>query len=400
MQFAASPLAVYLFWDIINPGTDQKVGGPSELFSTMSREMAAWIYIDANKFLDFYRVNDQAVIATLTALGQVAGSVFVTSQIVGEVNRNKLQVALKHMGAFRSQYEAIQLDPEPWYLHKESTKTGAFKVKKHSTLKSELADKIESFAMEVTKSTDVISKHLKPVFDSARDSLSKEAILSKARLRRELGHPPGKKGDPLGDQLSWEQLLDALVAGDQLWVVSADSDYSCDCGSSRFLNPYLMNDVVTKTRSSDKVYCFDNLADALADFKKRSSNNLEQGQEKDLNEAATAEREVKQGSRAVVTTSVTTTTTTSNPNMYTGYAAATVPVGITSPVGFTQLSTPSGWAFAAPNSSTFTAVVGSPSWCSRCGNLLNGPPITFVDEGVQKSVMQCQRCGSLSSARP
>jgi PIN like domain len=124
--------------------------------------MADLIYIDANKYLEFYKANDQAIVATLTALEQHAKRVFVTRRIVDEVKRNKLQYALRHMGEYRDQYKVIQLDPEPWYLHKVRTKAGGDRVKKHSTLITELDEKITRYAREVSRSEDVISKHLRP----------------------------------------------------------------------------------------------------------------------------------------------------------------------------------------------------------------------------------------------
>lgn len=58
---------------------------------------------------------------------------------------------------------------------------------------------------QISCSEDEVSKALIPIFDKAVAHSPKE--LQKARNRKEIGNPPGKKGDPLGDQLTWEQIL-------------------------------------------------------------------------------------------------------------------------------------------------------------------------------------------------
>ena len=47
---------------------------------------------------------------------------------------------------------------------------------------------------------------------------------SRARIRKELGNPPGKVNDPLGDQLNWTQVLENIEKVSALWIVSADND--------------------------------------------------------------------------------------------------------------------------------------------------------------------------------
>jgi len=50
------------------------------------------------------------------------------------------------------------------------------------------------------------------------------AMVDRARLRRDVGNPPGK-GTSLGDQINWEYLLDKVADGVDLHVVSKDGDY-------------------------------------------------------------------------------------------------------------------------------------------------------------------------------
>ena len=63
--------------------------------------------------------------------------------------------------------------------------------------------------------------------------------LQKARMRKEHGDPPGKNRDPLGDQLTWEQLLDAAQGKNAVWIVSTDHDYCYVHNDKAFLHPTL-----------------------------------------------------------------------------------------------------------------------------------------------------------------
>ena len=49
-------------------------------------------------------------------------------------------------------------------------------------------------------------------------------MITRARLRRDVGNPPGKT-NTLGDQINWEYLLECVADGVDLHVVSIDGDY-------------------------------------------------------------------------------------------------------------------------------------------------------------------------------
>jgi hypothetical protein len=93
-----------------------------------------------------------------------------------------------------------------------------------------------------------------------------EEQLRHARDRRERGNPPGKQNNPLGDQLSWEQWLDAVKNQRRVWVITRDSDYIERIGGTEtVLNPFLAAEL--KVRGVDDIRAFDNLAKAITDIK-------------------------------------------------------------------------------------------------------------------------------------
>ena len=66
-----------------------------------------------------------------------------------------------------------------------------------------------------------------------------EAIVAEARLRLELGHPPGKRGS-IGDAVNWESLLTGSYKLD-LYVISADRDWGSPLDETKF-NEFLRDE--------------------------------------------------------------------------------------------------------------------------------------------------------------
>jgi len=74
-----------------------------------------------------------------------------------------------------------------------------------------------------------------------------ETIIAAARLRREVGNPPGKSGSA-GDAINWETIL-ANPPSDDLYFVTADSDYSSPVDPARF-NEFLLAEWMGATSKS------------------------------------------------------------------------------------------------------------------------------------------------------
>jgi hypothetical protein len=74
----------------------------------MSSALDAFIFIDANVYLDFYRIPSGKKL--LTSLLEQRDHIFVTTQLVNEVTRNKLKVAANSLD---TQFAKIQLPGLP-----------------------------------------------------------------------------------------------------------------------------------------------------------------------------------------------------------------------------------------------------------------------------------------------
>jgi hypothetical protein len=120
----------------------------------------------------------------------------------------------------------------------------------------------------VSRSEDDVSKALANLFAGAVRESPDE--LERARLRKERGNPPGKPGDPLGDQLTWEQLLTHAKGKSRVWIISADGDYGLQHEGRRVLNALLHEELAALNTPPTRVFCFDDLLKGLDHFAKQT----------------------------------------------------------------------------------------------------------------------------------
>src|SRR5271166_369113 len=230
----------------------------------------ALLFIDANKYLDhldLYRTKTGKL--NLAALSQQADHIFVTQKVVDEVKRNKI----KETAAFLTKH---------WELAKAQTYDvpdhlfGASEGQSKDIRRqmNEIQQKIEqvnneprSLAMEImtkiSQSTDEVSTALAPIFANA--ACHSDEQLQKAKERKERGDPPGKQTDPIGDQVSWEQILGQFVGKTRLWIITRDSDYGSKYGGTGFFNQFLYEELAKVSRSAE-VFLFENVLEGIKHF--------------------------------------------------------------------------------------------------------------------------------------
>ncbi len=232
------------------------------------------IYIDANVYLRFFDTASHKLKGLLKTVVELREYIFVSEQIREEVLRNKLNVAIH---SFNTSYKALGMDHAafPEHLEHESVKNLADWNRKRNKLmneenllKREYSNIVSHTLNQIVTSTDNVSKELDHIFSAAKAPSDEEMRF--ARLRKDCGNPPGKVGDPLGDQLSWEQLL-GCYKDQTLWVVTNDSDYLSAYDKKTYLNPLLYRDLVKRSgRPDPPVYLFRSLPEALDDFRNKT----------------------------------------------------------------------------------------------------------------------------------
>ena len=231
------------------------------------------LFIDANIYLGLFNTNKPEFKKLLNSLIELKNNIFISKQIVDEVSRNKLNVFRQSIDNYIRQSTVIST-MLPEHLDNERSKSFSDWNKKRKNLELMFKDSnqdlhfiLDNVLNSISESSDNISKLLEEIFSAARPAQVNELI--NARIRRELGNPPGKSDDPLGDQLSWEMLINSLDNISTLYIVSTDRDYFTEHKDSLYLNPLLSRDVL-KANGKIKIKLFNKLSEALRDYNKET----------------------------------------------------------------------------------------------------------------------------------
>jgi hypothetical protein len=226
------------------------------------------LFVDANQYLNLYRMVSGKNL--LAALEEQREYIFVTAQVVDEVHRQKVKVAASFLAE-----QIRKLEPKSIAVPDHLLGTGDGRVvsmreqlreinKRLKDSNEELRKLTRDLLEQVSQSKDEVSKRLAAIF--SRAVAPKEDELQRARVRRERGNPPGKRSDPLGDQLNWEQILSQCQGNRRVWIITKDSDYATEHDGTMFLNAALYQELARLYRSVPEVFCFDNIVDGFRHF--------------------------------------------------------------------------------------------------------------------------------------
>ncbi|MDR7556050.1 MAG: hypothetical protein QN157_10620 [Armatimonadota bacterium] len=97
-----------------------------------------------------------------------------------------------------------------------------------------LIERVEADVANGSLEADAVIGEL---FQVARRISTTDEALSRAKLRVELGRPPGRK-ESLGDAVNWELMLATVPQGEDLYFVSDDADYTSSLNEDQ-IHPYL-----------------------------------------------------------------------------------------------------------------------------------------------------------------
>lgn len=238
------------------------------------------VFIDANIYLNFFDSNKPNLKKLLNSLLEIKDSIFVSTQIVDEVNRNKLDIARKSFSNYFDNILKLNLINFPEHLEVESNKLQSWKNQnkeinqKQEELKKQLAEIIQKTLEEIMRSADKVSQTFGLLFEDALEA--SEAEIQAARHRKEIGNPPGKAKDPLGDQISWELFLKCSISSEKIWIITKDLDYYTSFHGEIYLNPFLYNELVEANDGNPSIFCFESLSDGLNHFNKNSSEKIKE----------------------------------------------------------------------------------------------------------------------------
>lgn len=237
------------------------------------------IFIDANIYLKFFDSNKPELKKLLNALVEIKDSLFLSSQIVDEVNRNKLDVAQRSLNNHFSNLANIKPVNLPEHLEAVSVNLQIWNnqskemYQQRKELQKTLEELIHTTLEEIMLSTDKVSQTFRILFEGAAKASENE--IQAARYRREVGNPPGKSNDPLGDQISWEQFKNCSSCSENLWIITNDSDYYTAFKNKTYLNAFLYNELLVTNTAKPSIFCFETLAEGLKHFNEQSSKKID-----------------------------------------------------------------------------------------------------------------------------
>jgi hypothetical protein len=188
------------------------------------------LFIDANQYVELYGLTKGKRLLDL--LESQKDHIFVTAQIVDEVLRNKLRSAQTFLLANQIKGSI------PDHLLDLSDKRTKELRKIIQSAADEMTVLVTNALSKISRSEDEVSRRLRDLFDNKVISPS-PCEMQRARDRKERGNPPGKREDPLGDQVTWEQLLTYGKGAKQLWIITEDQDYFIKHNKKPLLNSLL-----------------------------------------------------------------------------------------------------------------------------------------------------------------
>lgn len=251
----------------------------------------AKLFLDANIYLDFYKKRNVA--SLLNPLVSQAPNVIVSKQVVDEVLRNRTNVAnmlLKEdkkklnlsisLPASLSNNAIAEIDTET------NSRLSTLKTEFNS-IKETLESIYELTFQHVSEGTDHISTQLNEIFQNAIEP--NEEQLNAAIVRKRHGNPPGKHNDPIGDELSWEQLKAYSNENhEEIWLVSNDGDF-VDKSPNGTVLPNSKLRIELLNEGLMPMRFFDNLSSALSAFQAEVDNTLSLPSAEELEAAHTAQ---------------------------------------------------------------------------------------------------------------
>lgn len=194
------------------------------------------LFIDANILLSFYHFSSDDLeelrkLAALVRQGELR--LYLPDQVIAEFRRNRANKIADALSRLKNQNLKLQFpqlskDYDEYPLLRELQR-------EYSRLHAQVISRIEQDVSSYALQADSIVEEL---FDLAEVPPTTDELVAKARLRAEIGNPPGKRGS-LGDAIIWEALLEAVPDLEPLFFITDDGDYFSPLGNKDLLDPFL-----------------------------------------------------------------------------------------------------------------------------------------------------------------
>ena len=184
------------------------------------------LYIDANIYLEFYRFakDDIEELHKLIELIKDEKIVlYLPKQTFDEVYRNRENVINGELKKFKKISDLLKVNFPAFTRYFDEYEELKDILAKASEKHKELYKKTLEVAKEWKFNADQVILELMNIVKHVKIT---HEIHDKALKRFQKGNPPGKKkGNTIGDEINWEALKEEVPDGEDLYLVSGDSDY-------------------------------------------------------------------------------------------------------------------------------------------------------------------------------
>lgn len=187
------------------------------------------LFLDANILLDFYRFGDDDISEVGKLAELIKGNEIVlysNSQLISEIERNREKVLSESFGELKANKFNVRAPNYCASFPEFIVLEDALKIagKSHASLLAALEKRVKNRDLPA-------DKVIQTLLENAKQLNIDSALVDKAKLRIDLGNPPGKKGS-LGDAVHWECLL-TLSNGYFFDLVSRDGDFASALDSEK-----------------------------------------------------------------------------------------------------------------------------------------------------------------------
>lgn len=201
--------------------------------------MANSLYLDTNVYLSFYHLSNDDLeelnkLSVLTKSGKLF--LYLPEQTKNEFYRNrdtKIADAIKRFkdNKFDNVFPQIVKD------YDEEYKQMRMAVKELEKNKQIILERIKGDIVEKKLKADLVIEEL---FKNAIVIPISQPLLETAKIRYDLGNPPGKNKS-YGDAINWESLLSVVEDFDNFYFISDDKDYYSEYDTNLF-NSFLLTE--------------------------------------------------------------------------------------------------------------------------------------------------------------
>lgn len=207
------------------------------------------VFIDTNVYLKFYHYSNdelEELRKLIVLIEQREINLLIPKQVYNEYVRNR---EVKIADALKTFREDKLNNAFPIFL-KEYPEYDIMKkaIKEYQSNKKIILENIKTEIENYSLKADEI---INEIFEKSNILDATSDLITTAKVRYDLGNPPGKKNS-YGDALNWETLLKICPPENDLTFISDDKDYFSEVDNSKF-NKYLEKEW-TNSKNSNIIF--------------------------------------------------------------------------------------------------------------------------------------------------